>query len=59
MNKDDLIGLTIQEIKEKYPDIDFRVTREDNIRYLGTADLKLDRYNLHVNDGKVTAVNMG
>lgn len=37
----------------------YRISREDNVAYMMTADYSPGRYNLVINEGKVTQVSMG
>lgn len=46
----------IELIEER---VDFRVMREDEINYMGTTDLNLNRVNIQIDDGIVTSVNIG
>jgi hypothetical protein len=59
MNEQDLIGLTLEEVYMQYPDLHTRVMREDENHYMGTADLRMDRYNLQLDNGIVTSVSRG
>lgn len=36
-----------------------RVRSEDGQAFMGTADYRMDRINLHIEDGKVTKANRG
>ena len=59
MNEEDLIGLTLEEVYMQYPDLNTRVMREDENHYMGTADFRMDRYNLQLDNGIVTSVSRG
>lgn len=37
----------------------YRILREDNNAYMVTCDYRLDRYNLTIDNGKVSQVTMG
>jgi len=39
--------------------INFRISREDEMPYLLTQDVKFDRYNLNIQKGLVAAVTTG
>ncbi len=59
MNERDLIGLTLEEVNTKYPDLNTRVMREDENHYMGTADFRMDRYNLQLDNGIITSASRG
>lgn len=43
-----VIGLTFEEFKKQYPNVSYRVMQANGTNFMGTADLKLDRLNLHL-----------
>ena len=61
MNIDDIIGMTkadaIALLKEH--SISYRVRSTDGVAHIGTADLRPDRVNLFIADGKITSYRFG
>jgi hypothetical protein len=57
----DLIGMPKEDAmaKIKAAGFPFRIRSEDGNYFVGTADLKLERFNLVVEKGLVTEVKMG
>lgn len=53
-----LIGLSLQEAREKLEQESkrLRVMQEDGKSRIGTCDLRRDRVNVSVNDGKITDI---
>jgi major membrane immunogen (membrane-anchored lipoprotein) len=54
-------GLTKQAAiaKADAADVTWRITREDDERFLVTQDLQPDRVNFEIDDGRVTRVSFG
>lgn len=52
-------GLDVKDVQMRYPEIDFRVTKEDGESYLVTQELKPDRYNFHIEKGKIVYQYLG
>jgi len=46
-------GKTLEEAKVLYPDLEFRVTFEDDINYIITDDLKENRIDVKIVNGKI------
>ena len=55
----DLIGRSVAEAKELLKDEKYRVARCDKSYYVGTRDVNISRFNLEIDDGVVTSVEMG
>jgi len=55
-NYDDLIGLTIDEAKAARPGNAIRVVMKDGEHYMVTMDYRMDRINVHIEDGKIVYV---
>ncbi len=56
-----LVGMNKQAVIELLRDkaIIFRITKEDNVSFMGTADLQLERLNLEIKNGKVVKITRG
>lgn len=63
MNKkeNNLVGLTEAEAgaKLKEQGSSYRISSRDGEYYIVTMDLRMDRYNLHIENGKVISFEMG
>lgn len=61
MKSEELIGLSKDEAiaKLKKAKLPYRMRREDGNSFIGTADLRPERFNLYVENGIVTEVKMG
>lgn len=56
-----LIGLTIEDAEKICTEYGYccRLMREDTNRYMGTCDIRTDRFNLEVDNGVITGVGVG
>ena len=56
-----VIGKTYDEAKQICEEQKFtqRVVEEDGVSFIVTCDLRLDRVNLYINEGKVFKANIG
>jgi hypothetical protein len=61
MDDTQLIGMEKQAAIDlcKTNGVAVRVRSEDGEAFIGTADLRMDRINIHVNKGKVTSASRG
>ena len=61
MEKENLIGLTKEAAiaKCKADGFKVRVRTEDGKGLMGTCDYRMDRFNLHIDNGLVTSVTKG
>ncbi len=48
--REKLIGLTVEDAKKVVEGYVIRISREDGVAYMGTADVKLNRINVEVNN---------
>ena len=58
---DSLVGLTEAEAEQQIQNKGFcsRVMRRDGRSFMGTCDMRHDRINLSVNNGRVTEADVG
>lgn len=54
-----IVGLTLEQMKEKHPGLNYRVVQEDQEFHMITSDYVPDRYNLHIWKGKIIHVTKG
>lgn len=56
-----LVGLTEEEAVAKITDsgMRVRVRSKDGESFMGTCDYRMDRVNLHIENGKVTKASIG
>lgn len=61
MNTEELIGLTKDEAIRKIEDVGFRhrITNENGKSFIVTMDLRVNRINLRIENGKVVAADIG
>lgn len=63
ISEEDLIGKTEKEAVELLSELTgrrrYRITRRDTEHYIITMDFCMDRFNLELDDGIVTEVEMG
>ena len=57
--KPEVIGLTLEQVKEKFPSIRTRVTSVDGEGRMVTCDWAFNRLNLDLVDGKVVGCHLG
>lgn len=57
----ELVGLTLEEAKQKYPGFEFRARVIDGRSMMGTCDWRPNRVNVSIANGKIdsTAISMG
>ena len=54
--REKLLGLTIEEAKKEMDGYIFRVRKEDGVVYMGTADVKMNRINVEINNKLIVEV---
>lgn len=65
MNMEKDVSIYIGQNKEDFEsycdenNIDYRILSEDDNHYIVTADLKMNRLNIHLNAGIITSIYLG
>lgn len=54
--REKLLGLTVEQAKKEMDGYIIRVRKEDGVAYMGTADVKLNRINVEVNNKLIVEV---
>jgi hypothetical protein len=53
----ELLNFTIEEARQLYPEISIRITRNNGNACIVTRDVKTDRLNVHIENGKIIYIS--